>query len=480
MNGLFKKFMQFAIGNGIVLVLGLISSLMITRIILKEEMGKFAMFTTVTSLIGLVVLVGADQAYIRYFNEEDEDVRGKLLKKAMKIPLIFNIVLGFILIVFYNPISEYISGEPSFALIVLILIHTIFSIISNFALVHVRMKQRAKMYSGLQIVNKITYLIVVCGLFYFLRNNYLVLVIATVAANIIMALMGIFVERKDWFTSSEKEVNTSLKEVLSYGVPFVFSMAIIWVFQSIDRMSLNSFCGPAEVGLYSGAMQIINLLNTVQAAFTTFWIPVAFERYSKAPEDKEFFIKINKIVSLVMLVLSIGLIATKDIIIYFLGIDYREAVFIFPFLVFMPIMYTISETTVLGINFNKKTKYHIYIAIISAVTNIIGNFMLVPKLGATGAAISTGIAYIVFFSARTYYSNKFYKINFQLKKFAVAIVLIYLFAVYSSFNKFNLIILIMAVGSTLVVAWLYKDIVKEGIELIKNYLNKRKQGSNDL
>ena len=29
-------------------------------------------------------------------------------------------------------------------------------------------------------------------------------------------------------------------------------------------------------------------------------------------------------------------------------------------------MYTISETTVLGINFMKKTKYHIYIATFSA------------------------------------------------------------------------------------------------------------------
>ena len=121
---------------------------------------------------------------------------------------------------------------------------------------------------------------------------------------------------------------------------------------------------------YSGAMTIIALLNTFQGAFTTFWTPVAYEKYNKNPEDTKFFSNINQIVSVAMLLLSVGLIATKDIIIGLLGKEYSGAQFIFPFLVFMPIMYTISETTVLGINFKKKTKYHGYIAVISAISNI--------------------------------------------------------------------------------------------------------------
>lgn len=45
----------------------------------------------------------------------------------------------------------------------------------------------------------------------------------------------------------------------------------------------------------------------------------------------------------------------------------------------MPLMYTLSETTVIGINFQKKPKWHSIIAVVSWVTNIIGNFYLVPQ-----------------------------------------------------------------------------------------------------
>ena len=160
-----------------------------------------------------------------------------------------------------------------------------------------------------------------------------------------------------------------------------------------------------------------------------------------------------------MLLIAIGLITFKDIIVLLLGSRYREAVFIFPYLVFMPIMYTISETTVIGVNFKKKTKYHINIATVSAVFNLIGNLILVPRLGARGAAISTGLAYIVFFACRTYYSNKFYKVNYSIGKFSICVGMVYILAAYSSFYKFNGVILILAIVSTMTVLIAYKNIL---------------------
>ena len=76
---LFKKFIAFAMGNGIVFILSLISTPIITRVIDANNMGKFSMFTTITSLIILTVQMGLDQAYVRYYYDEDEEIRGLLL-----------------------------------------------------------------------------------------------------------------------------------------------------------------------------------------------------------------------------------------------------------------------------------------------------------------------------------------------------------------------------------------------------------------
>lgn len=473
MNNLFRKFVEFALGNIIVFILGILSVPIVSRMIDPTQNGKASMFITYTSLIVLVLTMGIDQAYVRYYNSEEEENRGNLLRRSIKIPIIANLALGLVLLIFYNKISNLILSETSFLVVVLLLIHSTASIIGNFAMIHVRMKQKGKAYSMLGVINKLSYLGLMFLFFYVFKNNYITMIYATVISNLIMVIMAILYERTDWFNVSNNSLNTSTKDLFTYGVPFIFSMAITWVFQSIDRISIQNFSNDyAQIGLYTGAMYIISLLNTVQGAFTTFWTPVAFEKYANDPEDKQFFININEIVSLVMLLISVGLIATKDIIIILLGKKYEGAQFIFPFLVLMPIMYTISETTVLGINFSKKTRYHIYIAGFAAIFNIIGNLVLVPKLGATGAAISTGLAYVVFFIFRTYFANKFYKINFKFFKFGICVVFVYLLAAYSSKHKFNLTILILTIINISVILFAYKDILFDMIKLLKEKLKK--------
>lgn len=472
-NNLFKKFIEFALGNAIVFILGIFSVPIVSRMIDPTQNGKASMFVTYTSLIVLVLTMGIDQAYIRYYNDEKEENRGKLLRRSIKIPIVTNLSLGLILLIFYKQISNLILSETSFLVVALLLIHSTASIMSNFAMIHVRMKQKGKAYSMLGVINKVSYLALMFLFFYIFKNNYITMILATVLSNLIMVIIAILYEREDWFGFNNNALNTTTKELFTYGVPFIFSMAITWVFQSIDRISIQSFCNDyAQIGLYTGAMYIISLLNTVQGAFTTFWTPVAFEKYATNPEDKQFFININEIVSAVMLLISVGLIATKDILIILLGKEYEGAQFIFPFLVLMPIMYTISETTVLGINFSKKTKYHIYIASFAAIFNIIGNLILVPKLGAKGAAISTGLAYVVFFIFRTYFANKFYKINFKFLKFGVCVLLVYILAAYSSKYRFNMTILILIIINVFAILFAYRKIIAQIINLVKNKLKK--------
>ena len=472
-DNLFKKFMEFGIGSLITLLLGFITSPIITRIISPENNGKFSMFNTVTNLLMVIVVLGLDQSYVRYYYEEEEENRGKLLRECIKLPIIINIVAGIFIIIFYKSISLYIVEERSISVSFLLIINLLFSTVSRFALLQVRMQQRAKLYSLLNILLKILNLFFVLLIFLIYNNNYMTLILAMLFTNIIVTVIAIILERKEWMKKGNLQLRTSNSEILKYGLPLVFSMAMTWIFQSIDRVTIKEFCGYEQVGLYSGAMTIIALLNAVQSTFTTFWTPVAFERYSINPNDKEFFSKINEIVVVGMLIIAIGLISCKDLIVLLLGSKYREAVFIFPYLVFMPIMYTISETTVLGINFKKKPKYHINISIISAAFNLIGNLILVPRFGAIGAAISTGLAYIVFFSIRTYFSIKLYKVNYNLKKFAIITILVYVLAAYSSFYRFNLVILILAIINIFTLVILYRDVFIELFNLMQNKLKNR-------
>ena len=76
MNGLVKKFFEFAIGNGIVIILGIVTTFIGTRLIQPLESGKTDTFISYSGLIVLLVTMGIDQAFIRYYNDEKEENRG--------------------------------------------------------------------------------------------------------------------------------------------------------------------------------------------------------------------------------------------------------------------------------------------------------------------------------------------------------------------------------------------------------------------
>ena len=472
-NKLVKSFLEFSVGNIATLLLGLISSPIITRLILPDEFGKFSMFTTVTSLIQIVLLLGFDQSYVRFYYEEDEENRSVLLMRCIKIPMLINIGISLLLFLLYKPISNFILGEYSIFIIIMIIFNNTFYIFNKFSLLLIRMKQKGKQYSALQIASKLIYILVIVCVFKLFKSDYRTLVVAIVISNLIVAIIAIFIEKKTWFKKLRgTKVKVSNKQIFDFGFPLIFSTAVIWIFQSIDKVFIKEFSGYLELGLYSSAFYIISLLNTLQGAFTTFWIPVANKKY-KEGNSEEFFIKINNLVSMVLIILGALVITFKDLIIMFLGSNYNGAAYIFPFLVFMPIMYTISETTVIGINFKVKSKYHLIIAIISSVVNIIGNYLFIPSMGAKGAAISTGISYIVFFVLRTHFAQKLYYIRYNLKKIYISLIPLFVLALYSSFNKIDIKIIILGLACTILDLLLYKNTVIEVINEI--FKEKRKK-----
>ena len=469
-SSLLKKFIEFGMGNLIVLITGFISSPIITRLVLPEELGKFSMFNTLTSLFLFIILCGLDQTYIRFFYEEKEEIRGGLLIRAIKIPLLINLVLSLILLALHEPLSHLLIGNASFILIVVMVIHNTFNIINKFSMVVVRMQQKGKTYSFLQVLGRISYILFIVLSLRWFKQDYRVLIFGTVASNVVVSLIAVLVERKYWFKfKNSGELKTSMKEMLKFGIPLVFSFSIAWILQSTDKIFIEQFNGYAELGIYTAAFTIVSLLNAVQESFVTFFTPVANEHYQNQPTNTKFFTQINAVASVLMFFVGIGIIVFKDVFVMLLGENYREASYIFPFLIFMPMMLTISETTVIGINFHKQTKKHIKISMIAATVNIVGNLILVPQLGAKGAAISTGISYIILYTARTYESKKLYHVEYNQISLFISLFFLSILAIYASFNPVNLTLLGLGGLTGGMVLMLYR---KPLLEILQEYRSK--------
>jgi O-antigen/teichoic acid export membrane protein len=444
---LIKSFFSFSIGNWLGAIVGIISTPILTRILSPDQLGKASMFTLAINILLLFVLFGTDQAFVRFFYEEEEKNRNKLLFNILKIPTFIFLITSLFVFLFKDRISIFLFGEVNQFLIITIIITLFFNVLKRYGLLVIRMKQQGLTYSMLNFLFKIISLSLLILFSYLLGEKFEIRIYSQSIAIILITFFSIFIGRKAWKFNNFNNIklNNSLTDIFHYSYPLLFTALITWLFQSFDKLAIKEWSTYDQLGLYSAAFKIVAILNIVKASFTTFWAPTSLEKYEEDENNTNFFSNIYQLIFLSMFLVGLGTIAFKDLIVYLLGSEYRTASMIMPFLVFMPIMYTISETTVIGINFKKKPKYHILIASVACIINIVGNYFLVPEFGAKGAAISTGFSYIVFFLMRTLISLKFFKVDYKLNKSFVLIAILFIYALYSSFFVYSYLNSVIAI-----------------------------------
>jgi len=156
---------------------------------------------------------------------------------------------------------------------------------------------------------------------------------------------------------------------------------------------------------------------------------VAMQKYENDTYENcvDFFKRAFNVTRFLCIAAGIGLILLRGVIVLVLGPDYRGAVQVIPFLTLMPVFSILFEITNQGIKFKKLNHYLNYASLFAIVVNISGNALLVPLYGGKGAAISTGITYLMYFAIGTFFSNRCYEVGYDGKKTMVmgAILLIY-------------------------------------------------------
>lgn len=435
-----KHFTIIGGGTLISMIIGFLTTPILTRIVSPKAYGQVSIFVLYTDMSVLLLYFGLDQALVRYFyNEETDDYRRCILFKCIKIPVIATLAASAISILLQK--TGVFDFELGTGLLYALCLYVFLTVIYRFAQLMVRLQYKTKTYSGLNVLQKTIYVSVSLILIYsgYIKGSTS-LVIGYIVAITACVVIAIAREKKLWnFTliKQKGECSVSSKELLKYAYPYIFTMGISTLFQAIDKISLNIHCAYEDVGVYSSAMTLIHIFAIIQTSFNTLWTPMAVEKYTQDPSDRTFYKKGNAAITVIMFLLGICLIFAKDVFSLILGKDYREAAYIIPFLIFNPVMFTISETTVTGLVLMKKSKLQVLVMIIPCLTNVIGNSWLVPLLGCRGAAISTGISYIVLFTTRTIVANRYFYVDFGLRKFYILTIATTIYAGVSTFIPFG-------------------------------------------
>ncbi|MCO7174935.1 lipopolysaccharide biosynthesis protein [Sporolactobacillus kofuensis] len=421
MKAFIKRLLAFSIGPAGGAMVALITIPVTTHFVSPAEFGKASMFALVLTILSTFQYLGIDQAYTREFNEVKD--RHSLFLHALILPLLFSLVLLFMIMLNLKMTSLFLFGEnDQFVASVLLGILLIFTTFERFILLSLRMEEKALTYSLFTILIKLAILAATLCFVLMIRRDFLA-VVYSAALGQMLGDSYLMIRHRSYFVMRGFRFDRALFiRMVRFGLPLVVAASASTLLNSAGRLALRSWGSFYAIGMFTAAMKIAAILAVVQSSFTSFWVPTAYRWYSEK-QPIQYFQKVSDSVLLLMSVLYFGILFFKDQLMLLLSPQYIPAAGLLGLLCLQPVLYTISETTTLGIVFSRKSYLSIWVSILSLIPCLFLNVLIVPRYGAIGAGLATGISYVLFFMSRSYFSSKNWK-GFPLTKHYLVILVL--------------------------------------------------------
>jgi len=403
-----KRVLAFAIGPVLGGVLSVAALPLIAWYFPPEDIGRNNVFQIFISFSILLLVLGLDQAYVREFHEVDDR---RALLKACALP---GIVFLFLLIGATLPYSEEMAkllyGKKESHWYWITILCVTFSFASRYFSLVLRMQERGLAYSASQVLPKLAVLCVIGGYILFGAGKiYTNLLYANLVSIFLVALIFGWNTKKDWIPAIGSKIDwEDHKKLLQFGAPLIGAGLAYWGLTATSTIALRTFSDFSELGVYSMAMSFAGVAVIFQSIFSTVWMPTVY----KWVANKESLNKIDDVTEAVAFCVCtifcfVGIFSW--LVTYILPAEYKTVQFLLTCCMAQPLLYTLSEATVVGINVKRKSMYALGIALLALACNGLFSALLTPQFGAVGAAISNALAYLIFFSARTEVSARLWR-----------------------------------------------------------------------
>ncbi|MCI0511597.1 oligosaccharide flippase family protein, partial [candidate division KSB1 bacterium] len=209
-----------------------------------------------------------------------------------------------------------------------------------------------------------------------------------------------------------------LKDMLEFGLPLIPGSIATSILMLSNRYFLKHLGNVADVGLFSAAFRIAQVIalivNAVQMAWPTLLFSIVKDE--NAPRT---YSKLLTYFVFVLVTMSLGLsIFAREILTLVTSETYLGAQYLIPLLSLANLFWGVFYMTSIGIQIEKKTIYVPLITGLAAVTNLGLNYWLIamPRFSLWGAALASLSSHLVMALAAMGISLHFYYVPYEYRK----------------------------------------------------------------
>jgi O-antigen/teichoic acid export membrane protein len=379
-----------------------------------QDYGIWAQIVVSVGIAPGIVILGLDGAMARFLpslkNEDIVDTFYSLL-----FVVLLSSFFAFLLIeLLSKPISR-LFFDSNLTIVKILAVIIFVDCLNKFFLAYFRATQQIKKYSTFSIVETFLNVLLVSA-FIFLGKG-----INGAATGFLLSSVIILFINFCTFTITtgiKRPSFTNIKAHLHFGVPTIPGNLSKWAINFSDRYVISLLLGTAAVGYYSPGYSLGNLISMLYTPIL-FMLPMLLAKSYDEDNTKE----VKKILSYsVKYLLAISIPAafgisllSKSILTILSTQDIASQSFLItPFIALSTVIFGMFEIIQQIIILEKKMKVISKLWSLTALSNLLLNFLAVPYLGIVGAAFTTLFSFVIGLIFTSWYSRKIlaFHINF--------------------------------------------------------------------
>ncbi|MCD8327084.1 MAG: polysaccharide biosynthesis C-terminal domain-containing protein [Lachnospiraceae bacterium] len=466
MNKQYKKLSvnvaAITIGNFSSKILSFLIVPIYTAVLTTQEYGIVDTLSTTISLLYPFFTLLVSEAVLRFALDKNADQ-----KQIFSIGFWITI-FGFLAALLVSPVYFLFDGlQGYYVYFILYYFATTLQMVLNY---FIRGIERVKLFAFNGFLVTFVYLLLNIVFLLVLKigvhGYFLALIISSFAG---CAFTWIVARLHHYLICPWRMDRTLIGQMLRYSVPMIPNSISWWISTSADKYILIFFHGYALAGVYATSQKIPSLFAMIGTIFLNAWQISAVEDFG-SEKSRLFYSDIyRKYSSLNIVVVSAFICGTQLLSRILFASEYYEGWIYTPVLLFSFVFHALAGFLGTIYTSAKETKFLFGSAVAAAVVNIALNFMLIPGLGAMGAAWATLISYFVMWLVRLLDSRRFIRLDIHLKKDVVSDVLIlvqmgllYLQTIPAYIGVFGVFFLLV---------FLHREIVVEVLHLVTDRLH---------
>lgn len=402
----------YALGEASLALLGALLVPILTAFLLPAEMGLWTLAVSLLTGLTQLLHLGLPGAITRFWFDHEDDVAGRqrFQGTVSAFLLVWSLGVCVILTVAGPSLVERLLPEVPFwpyaAMVIWMAFLTVLGVVPKATWTAA---ERSKSFVGINLLSSAVFVFGTIGLVTVAHIGALGPFLGRAASLVVIAVpFLVYALRHTKLAFSWAD----LRAALAFSLPLVPHLIAHWVLTMADRyMIVRHYAareaagiapefehlGPEELGLaaagiYGVAYQFMIVINMVAVSMNRAWVP-QFTRAHGRPEEREFIGRSITYFILAIGSMSAAMAVLAPTVVRLLDPKYAFAAEISPILPLAGLFQGLYYVYVAVLFYHKENRLIPVITVISAILNIVLNWLWIPKFGLAGAVWATVFAY---------------------------------------------------------------------------------------